>query len=319
MRTYNLIAGLTIAAATSFVAVPNLHAAPLDPQQVPKAAQWVIHFDADQTKASTVGSAIIDEVLARPDAQQGLDMLLRLAGFSFPKDLHGVTLYGAAFGEEHNVVLVHGDFDSNRVLGVLELAPSYTNELYNGHEIVSWEDKGKTMFGSFVRKDLIAIARSADLVQRAVDVLDKKADAKGPLAENVPAKEAGVLMYVEGHSLAELAASRKASPALANAESAWVAVGESEDKQLFAKGHVESPDAHRAQRLLRAAEGIRAIVSMQAAQDGADERVQLVDELLAKLRLTQTEKGIDLAFQTPAQKVVDAIKAQVLGRPADVK
>ncbi|HEV7299318.1 MAG TPA: hypothetical protein VGN72_08135 [Tepidisphaeraceae bacterium] len=319
MRMRNLIIGLTFTGALAILGSSTTHAAPLDPQQVPKDPKWVIHFDADQTKTSTVGSAIIDEVLARPDTQQGLDMLLRLAGFSFPNDLHGVTLYGDAFGEEHNVVLVHGTFDSNRVLGVLELAPSYTNEIYGDREVVSWEDKGKTMYGSFLRNDLIAIARSADLVKRAADVLDKKAETMAPLAGAVPAKDAGVLMYVEGRGLAELAKTQQASPAMANVESAWITMGENADKQLFAKGHVEAPDAQRAQRLLRAAEGIRAIVSMKAAEADADDRLQMADELLTKLKLSQTEQGVDLSFETPAEKVVEAIKSQVLRRPAAVK
>lgn len=308
MAKHPRLLGLSLAACLLLGAAPTAQAAALDPQQVPKTAKWVVHLDADRAKASVVGTALIDELLGRPEAQEGLDRLLRLAGFALPKDLHGITLYGTAFGEEHNVVLVQGAFDSNRILGVLELAPSYTNESYDAKEIVSWDDKGKTMYGAFLREDLIVIARSADRVKLAVDVMEKKAPPFTAMDNAAPLGDAGVLAYMEGSGLAELAKAGQASPVVRNAQSAWLAVGEDDGKQIFVRGHVEAPDAQGAQRLLRAGEGIRAIVSMRAAQEDADERIQLIDELLTKLQLKQTERGLDLSLATPAQKVVDVIK-----------
>jgi len=312
MRIKNVFLGLT-AAATGFVAtVSTSSAAPFDPQQVPSGVKWVIHLDADATKQSTVGTAIIDEILSRPDAQQGLDALNAFAGFSVPKDVHGVTLYGKEFGEENNVIILHGTFDANRILGVLELSPSFASEAYGDGEVVSWEDKGKTMYGTFVTSDRVVIARTADSVKLAIDVFDKKGTAMAPLATDATAPGAGVLAYVEGSGIAELAKTRRASAVVGNAESAWIVIGEDADKKVFAKGHIESGDTKQSEKLLKAAEGIRAIVSLQASEETADEKVKLMDSLLTSLKLTPTSKGIDLAWQTPAATVVDAIKAQVL-------
>lgn len=313
MRLRNVLTGLalTTAIGLSMATSPTL-AAPFDPKQVPAEAKWVLHIDADVTKASTVGTAIIDELLSRPDAQQGLDALEALAGFNIPRDIHGVTLYGRAFGEENNVILLNGVFDVNRILGVLELSPSYSNEAYSDKEIVSWEDKGKTMFGSFATSDIIVLARSAESVKLALDVFAKKGSTMDKLADEAKLPGASVLAYVKGSGLAELAKARGASPVLAHAESAWLVVGEDDKKQMYAKGHVESPDSQQSTRLFRAAEGIRAIVALQATKENVEDDVTRLNTLLTNLTLNQTSTGVDLAWQASAETVVEAIKAQVV-------
>ncbi len=229
-------------------------AAPFDPKQVPAGVKWVIHVDADATKQSTVGSAIIDEILSRPDAQQGFDALQAFAGFSVPKDVHGVTLYGKEFGEENNVIILHGTFDANRILGVLELSPSFTSEAYGDGEVVSWDDKGKTMFGTFVTGDKVVIARNADSVKQAIDVFDKKQSDHGAVGDGRDNAGCGGAGVHRRQAASPSWPRRAGHRGWSATRSRRGSLGEDADKKVFAKGHIESGDTQQAEKLLKAAE-----------------------------------------------------------------
>ena len=112
-----------------------------------------------------------------PRRKAKLQELEMATGMVFPQDLHSVTVYGLGFEEPDGVIVVKAKANQQQLLGMLQMNASYASFAHGDHEVISWEDKGKLMHGSFFSADTIIMAQSQENVEKAIDALA----AKSPL------------------------------------------------------------------------------------------------------------------------------------------
>ena len=168
---------LVLTVGVLLVAVPAL-AGPLTKEQVCGSANWVVHVDVEQFRATRVHQ------LVRPELENlGLEKKLQdfetLFSFHPIDDLRDVTIYGK--GEDRNkaVALIEGPFDEEKLVALLGFAPEHEQIEYGDNVLHKWVDeKRKDCDGApqktyccFYRDDLIVMGAALDGVKHAVDVL----------------------------------------------------------------------------------------------------------------------------------------------------
>jgi len=287
----------------------NARAGAFKPTDVPADAKWVVHLNLDSAKTSKIALAVQQRLMEREEVKQGVTDIATLTGVNVPEDLNDVTIYGSKFDEEDNVVLITGKFDQRRILGLVSLSPAYSSTTRDGHEIVSWEDKGKTNFGAFVGEDRLVIARTLENVAGAVQVLDAKRPSIKDVPEFAGADSAGpssAMVYVGGTGLENLPNAAAASPLLTQARSAMLTIGE-KDGQAYLKGLVKAVDPTKAEQLARAGEGLKSIVMLSASRRDAEKVAQIAGELLQTLKIGRVDQTVTLDWTAPADAVIDLI------------
>ena len=135
----------------TLIAAATAMADPFDAKTVPADAKWVVHIDVDAIAKSSFWPLIEQRINANPNAQAGIQKAEMITGANLPQDLHSITLYGLGFNEADGVILANANVNQQQLLVMLQGNPSFVSFPHGQHEILSWEDKGKTMHGAFFR------------------------------------------------------------------------------------------------------------------------------------------------------------------------
>lgn len=90
-----ILACRILSAACLAAALVGAQAAPLEPATVINGPLWVLHVDTDALRPTTVGQYLLAE-MEKPEAQQKFAAFQSIFSFDPRRELHGLTLYGAA-------------------------------------------------------------------------------------------------------------------------------------------------------------------------------------------------------------------------------
>lgn len=292
-----------VAAGLSLSAVASVVADPLDTARVPADSKWVIHIDMDAAKKSKSWKELYDRLLLQGEFVEKVTELEQLFNASFPDDIHGITLYGPTFGEKDGVVLIHADVGRKQVEQMLTLAPGYSSTRHGDYQVLSWDDKGKINFGGFFSDSVFLIGQDKDRVGAVFDVLANKAASLKGDANLVKGAKGGVMFYVAGDELAKLRQMQAVrSPLLAQMKSAWIGLVEDKD-DLVLKLNVQANDAATAQKMQQAAEGLRALLNLGAAEPDAKPGVKKLAELVAGAQLKVDGNTVSTDLRIPTRQI----------------
>jgi hypothetical protein len=299
---------IAIVSGIALAAVGSVKAGPYDPKVVPADAKWVAHVDVDAVAKSAFWPMIQQRIDANPEVQNGLAQVEQFAGMTIPQDIHSVTVVGSGFEDGDAVLLINAKANQEQLLSGLQMNPAFSSTSHGSHEIISWEDKGKTNYGSFFSADRIVFGQNKDMVAKLVDVLDGKAEALK--ADSVMAQPTGpgVLAGVASDSIADLAAKKeKNNPVLKQFQSAWITLGQQGTdvvaKSLFAVG-----DPKKAEQFKTMAEGAKALGMMAASQENADPGLKLIAPLLAGAQATALGSNVQINWTAPVDQVKQLIE-----------
>jgi hypothetical protein len=142
---------------------------------------WVLHVDCDALKQTVMGKALLKE-LGKPEAQAKFDEIKSVFNVDPRKDLHGVTLYGAAKGEKDVVVVAYADFDAARLVSIVEMNKDYLSSKAGTHTIHSWIDEKKAekdgvkprSYAAIYKGKVLIIGQTESRIAEALDVMDKR-------------------------------------------------------------------------------------------------------------------------------------------------
>jgi hypothetical protein len=278
-----------------------------DAKRVPAEAKWLLHVDMDALKASKIWQMLAPKLDANPGFNEAVQNVGMLTGFRFPQDLHDVTLFGQSFTEEAVVVLIHAEVDQAKVLTTLAMAEGYRSVKYGQHEVHAWQDKGKQLYGAFASAKVVAIGRSQENMEKAIDLVNGKGEsiqAEGGLAAGA---KASVIVYVAGEGLAQLRQAQGAkTPLLNDAEMAWVSLGEQEDSVVL-RGAVGAKTPQTAEQMRASVEGIKAMVSLAAANENADPKAKAAATAMQNLTAKVREKTLNVEWRVP----IDLIRSLI--------
>jgi len=304
---------LVLAAVAMFVAAPTVRAETLDAKRVPGGVKWLLHIDADALRASGLWKILREDIEKNPEWAPGVAHIEELTGMKFPDQLHGITVFGSTFTESGAVILINADVNQTKILNLLQLDPNYTSYKHNNHEVHGWQDKGKQLYGAFHGAGWIAVGQSRDRVEAALDTGDGKGEALKAGAPVANGNAPGLLAYLAGSSLAELKELQAAKTPLINElDMAWLAVGEQE-KDMVLRAALTTKTPQVAEQLRASAEGLKAIVTLAAMNENADQGAKFVAELLKFVTVKAQEKVVSADMKMPIDNIRGLIeKAQAM-------
>lgn len=307
-------------AATCLVAGGPAMADPFDAKTVPADAKWVLHVDAEAVQKSAVWPMIQQRLDSDPSAAQKIKELRAITRMNFPQDLFSLTAYGTSFDEKDGVIIVRGRADQQQLLSLLQLNPSYAAEAFGTHDVLSWEDNGKVMYGAFADADCAVVSQSKQNVQNALSVRDGKAPALAGDAGFAHLGDPGVMLGVAGRGVGELAKKHKAqSPIINLIEGAWITAGVDQQNVLL-KASASTLDAQRAEQMRGALEGVKNLAMLMIGNNRQDPRAQIVSGLLPALKVTAAGSAVQLEWPLPiadVKRLVDSAgRPRVAAHPA---
>jgi len=280
-------------------------AAPFDPKTVSSDAKWVVHIDVDAMSKTDTWKLVQPKLENNAKYAKGKRDIERVGQLKLPDDLHDVTLFGPTVGEKEAVVIIRANVNPERLKTLVSLNETYSASTVGGHQLHSWDDKGKTMFSGFAGDGRIVIGQSKDEVVAALDTIAGKLD---PLKNAVLAPQqtnAGMLVYVAGDQLGEIGQQAARSPMIQKLKSAWITVTEDPIKGLKVKSQIVADDEKTATNVKGTIDGLKAAVSF-AGQDDPD--ALLVSEAVLDLTATATGNNIDIDWNVPIQNVSDLLE-----------
>ena len=152
----------------------------LDRRQVPAAAAWLIHFDADAARESLDRPAHCatcsspSRSTPKPSIRRG-----KHSEVDPVRDIRSITLYGTTYAPEAGVVLARGKVDRPRIEGFLRALPGFRSDTIDGHTLYFWTETAPNRrhdsAGAFFGADTVVIAPDASAVLAALAVLQGNA------------------------------------------------------------------------------------------------------------------------------------------------
>lgn len=272
---------------------------------------WVLHVDCDALKQTVMGKALLTE-LGKPEAQAKFDEIKSVFNVDPRKDLHGVTLYGAAKGEKDVVVVAYADFDAARLVSIVEMNKDYLSSKAGTHTIHSWIDEKKAekdgvkprSYAAIYKGKVLIIGQTESRIAEALDVMDKR---KPNLATSTQFGALGA----NGSNGFIIGAARKldlpgndpGAAVLKQSKMFWLTGGESQGRAEV-KLTLEAADAETAKQMGDICRGLVAVLSLQTEQSEAV-------KLAKGISISQEDKAVTAKLSMPSEEVFAMIKAKI--------
>ena len=176
-------------------AVSILPAANVELADISGEAVWFSHFDVEQFNSSQLKGLAAEYGLTEKS-----DKIRRYLGFDPMDTIQSITVYGTSANPEDAAVVLKGDFDSRKLLKIVQKHTDHSVSEYNGSSIYTWKSfKGADKSGCFYNGTTLLMARDADMIKTAIDTL---AGVKPSLTENccMVSDSAIFQMYVQDAS-----------------------------------------------------------------------------------------------------------------------
>jgi hypothetical protein len=293
-------------------------AGPFDVKQVPASAKWVLHIDADAVAGSQLWQMAQPMLGARPEFNAKVAELQRIAEMQFPKDLHSVTLFGTGFTERDATAVIRAKVNRERLRTLLSVNESFSADKHGEHEVLGWVDKGKQLYGSFAGGDAVVISQSKASVQAALDLIDGKDKGLATTSMLTPAGKAspGILLYVAGEGLAQLARAGAAqSPLAGQVDSAWITIAE-QNENVVLRGSLAAKDAQTAEKVRKSIDGIQAIASLAADDPNAPAEKRAAAAAMQDLTVKTEGTTVTADWPIPLATVKELMNARAEKRAA---
>ena len=276
IRRYPTLCALALAWAA------GAHAAPLDLSAVPAKAQWLMHFDMDAARGSTVMKRAYERAMKmHPQAEQMMKMGAGVMGMDPRKDLRDVTAFGMDTDKRNGVMVVRAKVNRELLEKMVGKAPDHETMEHRSHTLHAWTHKGwkghkgERVVGAFQRDDVMVFAKTPDAVKMALDVLDgdaKTADGDGPLGGRV---KAGSILVARAAAVDP----DTKCPVLRQGKSFRVAMGESEGMSFY-RAKLDMQSAEAADQAGDVVEGLEALGRLRFGEETA--ALKLVNGLETK-------------------------------------
>lgn len=285
-------------------------AGPLQRADVIADPVWVLHVDCDALKQTSLGRALLAE-LDKPEAQKKFAAMKAVFNVDPRKDLHGVTLYGAAKSEADGVVVAYADFDAARLVTLVEANKDYESTTHGSHTVHSWIDEKKKekdgvkprTYGAIYKGKVLIIGQKEMRVAEALDVMDKSKPNLTTSTQFAKLGGSGAGGFIIGAARKlDLPGNDPGATVLKQSKAFWLNVSESQGR-AEAKLSLEAEDAEVARQMGDVCRGLVAIMTLQKDKPEAVKLAQ-------GLAISQEEKTVSARLSLPAEDVVTMIKAK---------
>jgi hypothetical protein len=291
-------------------------ASPFDLKTVPADAKWVIHLDMDAARDTRVWGIFKSHLDNDPNFQGTVAQVSTITGMQFPQDLHDVTLFGQSAEEEAGVVIVHAKIDKDKTMNALQMNPAYGSQAFGDYQVITWEDKGKKMFGAFHDEGTVIIGRSAENIEGVLQAMDGKTpsiEAGSVLAAGVKPQ---LLAYVAAKDLPELKKAGQAqSPIIADLEHAWIGLTEQGDDAVL-EANITAKSADAAEQMHSVLNGLKAMVTLAANSDNPDPNPKRLATALTRSKLTTEDQTVKIDWPISLDLIQQFLDQAARHKPA---
>ncbi|NOR14369.1 MAG: hypothetical protein GQ544_01560, partial [Candidatus Aminicenantes bacterium] len=179
----------------------EISASELQKNIVPADAHWVIHVNVEKIKTTRFFNAFKEEELFARVEKRGalLDKRFR---FNPLEDIKGITLFGKKW-EEDAVVCVHGNFDKDHLLSLLDFDEDHEELSYGKYTLHNWDSDS---YGVFAKDDLVLFSENEAAIKVALDVLSGKRETikSSPLNSLIQGVPSGAFLTGAAGNIAAL-------------------------------------------------------------------------------------------------------------------
>ena len=272
----------------------------------------VLHIDFDSMRPTTIGKHILAE-MDKPETQGIMSAFQTALNLDPRKQLHGVTLYNTGKAPEDGVVLAYADFEPERLIKTATAAKEYQRLTYGQYTIHSWIDEQKLgkpgdsrrVYAAFQGEQLVVLAQQEARINRALDVLDRKAPNLTSTSLFSQVGASASTGFIQG-------AARKMdipdfapnAALLRMAKSARVEIGERQG-QLRATVGLEASDEDSSRQMALVVEGVVAMLKMQQDNPAV---VKLADGVSVR----QDGNSVVATLAAPAAQAIELMKADAI-------
>ncbi|MFT4547644.1 MAG: hypothetical protein ACI8XO_002004 [Verrucomicrobiales bacterium] len=279
------------AALSSVFAVPG----EFKPSETSAKATWFAHVNLITLRSSEIGRKLIGEL--DNEAKRQLRQLERMLNFHPVEDLESATFYGTSSDPEKAVALIRGEFDVERLKGVVKDGDDYMPMKHNQAIIHSWKDSGHRIYATIANDRLIIIGPDLDLLRSAADVIIAGGAALDESKIFGHEKSDRSPILVASADLAALGTLEIDSSLVRKIKSVSISVGEN-NGELLALASLKTADTRSAELVEQMLNGVLALA--EASEEFSPEIVQAF-----KTKLTGT--GISLSISLPLNQFKDLV------------
>jgi len=284
---------------------------PLLKSQVSSTANWVVHSDYERFNETQIGQLIRAE-LANQGIEQKLLDFKTVFSFHPIDDVRDVTIYGSGDDKEKGVVLIEGNFDSEKLVALVRMNAEYEVIAYGDIVVHSWVDEkkrdpdgaGQQMYGCIFNDDLVVLGSGLEAVKLAVDVLNgSAANAAGDMFNQPALNAEGAFFQVAANNVDEIAQQQQQAASLKQTDELGMVIGEVEGT-LYIDLSLRAKTEEVAQNVHKILDGIIALMTL-----AGDEKPVLA-ELAKKLQLSCVDKTVAIHFESESEAILSFLKEQ---------
>jgi hypothetical protein len=268
---------------------------------IPADSSWVIHVDLERFFESRFYSHMagqeawdhIEKQNARFVKKFKIDLL---------QDITAVTVFGKAKDEDTTVACLHGAFDREYLLGLLEMEESHREIAHGTYTIHNWD---RREYGAFAGDRMALLGKSETALKDALDVISGKAaditqSDSAALIGRIPTDS---FLTAMAHKISALTKGPKMPRLLKKAESAMIHISEKGKDMLFgAEMTASTPeDADNIEQIIR---GLMALGDMHREDLPAD--IHIPEDI----KITRSGKNVRMEMSYPTEDLIALISAK---------
>jgi hypothetical protein len=280
---------------------------PLERQNIPREAVWVLHVDVERLLAYEVGRLVQEHV-----AEQGSparDQMIAKLNLDPLSDILGMTFYGETFGEHEGVVILTTTRAAEEAAGRLAglgLA-EYASREVDGVRVHRWVQDGKTLFAAVLagargEERRVVLSGSEERLLSAAETIHGGTGEVG-----VPDPE-GATVYAWARGLAQAPSPPRAAT-LRGIASLTVRMGQRVDEAgesvVYARADLTAVSEKRAGQIESMFKGMLSTVEMMG-EDNPDFRP--LSDLAGGASVTVDGANVTISWSHPVRALMDTFR-----------
>lgn len=309
MKSYTIIfaAALIAISASAQVKVTDF----------PADMSFMAHINIKSLSNSKTGDLIKESMDEK--SKRKMDSMQALSGIDLMTDLDSVYILGGSDGSKSGLIYATGRFDDKKLTTILGGNDTFKSEPFGSHNIMSWADKDKTHYGSFINSGFIVASDNLDQMKKALSLIEGKGEAlasDSPFAAMIPAKH-NRFATLAAKNVKGIAATNPQLQMLKQANSLVLNISQASDEKadLLLNAAVSAADPETAQQMGAMIQGIQAMMMMQAAQN--PEVAQLAQNFKIETKETKIKMSLKLTEEQLKKQIAKGMKKANAPKPPE--
>ena len=280
--------------------------------RVPADARWVVHFDADAVRQTSLWNLVQSGLVGnlKEELEEGMEEIRSEFGIDPMWDLHSFTVYGLSENEEEAIVMAETTSSVDNALARLRQESSYRS-ISSGDLIVhSWDDDNETFY-AYIHAEgdrrVVLFSNQSDQITDGIRMLHGKGPSLKTASKGITARpRPGSVFFVSAsEDVPGMDWAREQSEIASMLGGVTLDVGE-QGGRIFAHVSAVTDDIEQATQVRSVAEGLLALATLGVGM-GDLELPIAARELIDAVRVEQRNREIIVRFEYDTRNLIQEI------------